>query len=428
MTLTDFARRYGGNSGTRQLMEDLGAALEGASDALMLGGGNPSHIPAVQALFRDRLAAIAADARLFARVFGDYDSPQGHREFVAAIAALLKREYGWSLTRRNIALTHGSQSAFFLLFNMFAGVSQPRPRRILLPMAPEYIGYSDLGMREGMFVAQRPEIELLDEDLFKYHVDLRHLDPGEDIGAICVSRPTNPTGNVIADEEMAGLIAMARQRDIPLIVDGAYGMPFPAIVFTEARPVWNEHVILCLSLSKLGLPGVRTGVVIASEPIIDALTGMNAILHLATGSVGPALALDSVASGDILRISRELVNPFYRLKAARALARAREALKGCEFRIHRPEGAFFLWLWFPGLPVSAAGLYERLKARGVIVLPGHHFFPGLAGPWQHTQECLRVSYTAEDETVERGIGIIAEEVRRAWASPEAQGLSQRWSG
>ncbi len=88
-------------------------------------------------------------------------------------------------------------------------------------------------------------------------------------GAICVSRPTNPpTGNVITDEELARLEELARQNDIPLIVDGAYGTPFPSLLFVDAQPTWNEQIILCLSLSKLGLPAARTGIVIAEASII----------------------------------------------------------------------------------------------------------------------------------------------------------------
>jgi len=212
---------------------------------------------------------------------------------------------------------------------------------------------------------------------------------------------------------------------LPLIVDGAYGTPFPQIIFTEARPVWNEHVVLCLSLSKLGLPGVRTGIVIAAEPIIDAITGMNAIFHLATGSLGPTLALEMVRSGDILRISREIVNPFYRSKAMQALEWIREALAGCNFHVHKAEGAFFLWLWFPGLPIGSAELYACLKARGVIVLPGHHFFPGLREPWSHREECIRVSYTQDDAVVHTGIMSIAEEIRRVMRSDVAAPTSSQ---
>lgn len=420
MKLTDFGRRYGGSSGTRQLMEDLGAALDGSLDVLMLGGGNPSHIPAVQELFRRRALQIASDAKLFAQTVGNYDAPQGQRDFLEALAAMLNREYGWGLSSRNVALTHGSQSAFFLLFNMFAGpCGDGTTQHILLPMTPEYIGYADVGLSDDMFVARRPTIELLDRGQFKYHVDFKGLRLDAGIGAMCVSRPTNPTGNVLTEEEIEALVALARRADVPLIIDGAYGTPFPDIIFTAARPVWNQHVILCLSLSKIGLPGVRTGMVVAAEPVIDALTGMNAILNLSTGSVGPALARQMVESGEILRISRDLVNPYYRAKAERALGWVEELFAGCSYRVHRPEGAFFLWLWFEGLPITSAELYQRLKARGVVVLPGHHFFPGLREAWPHRHECIRVSYTPEDDVVRRGLALIAEEVRAVYAGADA---------
>lgn len=416
MKLSDFGRRFAGPSGTRQLMEDLGSALAGSGEVLMLGGGNPSHISAVETLFRERLRALADDPREFARVLGNYDAPQGEGEFIAALAALLKREFGWPVTPRNIALTHGSQSAFFLLFNMFAGhCGEGEYRRVLLPMTPEYIGYADVGLSDDFFVARRPQIEMLGDRFFKYRVDLQQIEVTPDIGALCVSRPTNPTGNVVTDEELAGLSDLARRHDLPLIVDGAYGTPFPHIVFTEARPLWNEHVILCLSLSKLGLPAVRTGIVIAREEVIDALTGMNAILSLATGSIGAALAVDMVRSGDILHVSREIVRPYYQSRVEQAVQWCREAFAGCDFYIHKPEGAIFLWLWFPGLPITSAELYARLKRRGVLVLSGHYFFPGLHGAWRHREECLRVTYAQDAEVVRKGIAIIAEEVRRAFA-------------
>ncbi len=47
---------------------------------------------------------------------------------------------------------------------------------------------------------------------------------------ICVSRPTNPTGNVITDEELLKLDAL-NQHGIPLVIDNAYGVPFPGIIF-----------------------------------------------------------------------------------------------------------------------------------------------------------------------------------------------------
>jgi valine--pyruvate aminotransferase len=84
------------------------------------------------------------------------------------------------------------------------------------------------------------------------------------------------------------------------------------------------------------------------------------------------------------------------------------------FRIHKPEGAIFLWLWFEGLPITSAELYARLKQDDVYVLSGHHFFPGLDEEWPHRDECVRVSYAQEHEAVERGIAALARAVRRAY--------------
>ena len=92
----------------------------------------------------------------------------------------------------------------------------------------------------------------------------------------------------------------------------------------------------------------------------------------------------------------------------------RKALAGLPFRIHKPEGAIFLWLWFEGLPISSRILYERLKQRGVLIVPGENFFIGLDHDWPHQRECIRVSYAQDPETVRQGVTIIAEEVRRAY--------------
>jgi valine--pyruvate aminotransferase len=50
------------------------------------------------------------------------------------------------------------------------------------------------------------------------------------------------------------------------------------------------------------------------------------------------------------------------------------------------------------------------------VVPGHNFFPGMDSDWQHQQECIRVSYAQDGSTVKQGIGIIAEEVAKAYAA------------
>ena len=415
MRASKFGQKLGGNAGITQLMDDLGQAMSVNRRMLMLGGGNPGQIPAMQALFRRHMQDILDDGDSFERVIGNYGPPQGDPAFIAALARLLQREFGWQLGPQNIAVTNGSQSASFMLFNLFAGESDGgEPGNILLPLAPEYIGYSDQGLSEEFFVAARPHIEHLDEYLFKYRVDFDALHVSNHTAAICVSRPTNPTGNVLTDGEITRLIRLAEDHDLPLIIDSAYGTPFPNIIFTDARPFWNENIIVCMSLSKLGLPGVRTGIVIAREDIIKSMSGINAVLNLTTGGFGPALALRLIENGEIIRVSRDVIRPFYQDKANLSVDLLRAELDGYDFHLHKPEGALFLWLWFRDLPITSQALYERLKARGVLVIPGHHFFPGLMDDWRHKHECIRVTYSQDQAVVDTGLKIIAEEVKKAY--------------
>jgi valine--pyruvate aminotransferase len=396
-------------------MDDLGKALSAGERTLMLGGGNPARIPAVEARFREQMRRLLERGD-FDDLVGSYDSPQGHLRFAEALAELLHRRYRWEVKPSNIALTNGSQTSFFYLFNLLAGTAPDgRKRKILFPLTPEYIGYSDSGIEPDIFVAWKPEIELLEPDLFKYHVDFDRLAVTEDVAAICVSRPTNPTSNVLTREELERLGALAVQKRIPLIVDNAYGTPFPDILFTDAEPIWDENVILTMSLSKLGLPGVRTGIVVASEEIVKAISALNAVVSLAPSSFGAYLALDLVRTGEVLELSRDVIRPFYERKSRQALALIRERLSAVDYRVHKPEGTFFFWLWFPGLPITSEELYQRLKARGVLVVPGHYFFPGLTEDWRHRDECLRVNYSQDDEVVEKGIALLGDELEKAAA-------------
>ena len=406
-------------SGIGELMDDLGHALTAGGDHIhMLGGGQPAHIPAMDALWRQRIEAIAATSGELEHMLGNYEPPAGSTHFRQAIARLFSQEFGWDLSAENIAITMGGQTAFFSLFNALAGrFSDGRQKKILLPLVPEYIGYADQSVSGSMFRSVKPRIEHTGKHEFKYRVDFDHLTVTDDIAAICVSRPTNPTGNVLTDDEINRLAALAKAHDIPLIIDNAYGAPFPNVIFTEAKPIWNEHIILTLSLSKLGLPGTRTGIVIATPEITKAIASMTSIMGLANTNTGQAIVQPLVESGEILRLSNEVVQPFYREKSLQAQAWVKQYFDPqLNYHIHRSEGALFLWAWFEGLPISSHELYERLKARHVLIVPGSYFFFGQDdSDWKHRDECIRINFTMPAGDVETGIRIIGEEVSKAYA-------------
>lgn len=65
--------------------------------------------------------------------------------------------------------------------------------------------------------------------------------------------------------------------------------------------------------------------------------------------------------------------------------------------------------------MPAAELYRRLKARKVLVIPGHYFAYGLDHDWRHPHECLRLTYSQPAPVVQEGLEILAEEAVKAFA-------------
>lgn len=413
-SFSTIGQRLSGPCGIQELMDDLGEALSVFPDMRMLGGGQPAAIPEVQVLWRQRMQAMLDDGSMDKTLL-NYDPPGGNPLFREIFAAFLKRECGWEVTRDNIAVMPSSQSAFFLLFNLLAGETPEGKKRILFPLLPDYIGYANQALSEGQFTACRPLITDQGLHEFKYHVDFDSLKITPDIAAMCVSCPTNPTGNVLTEAEFNQLRDLARHHGIPLMIDNAYGHPFPDVIHGSFRPQWEPGMIFSISLSKVGLPGVRTSIVVADPVIVKALSNMNAIVSLANGNLGQALLAPLLQDDTLLRLGREVIRPFYQERSDGAKAILGHALGSqVPWALHAQEGAFFLWLWLKDLPIPAAELYRRLKARKVLVIPGHYFAFGLEEDWKHPHECLRLTYSQPGHIVQEGLEILADEVKKLW--------------
>lgn len=416
MKFSAFGEKFAAESGISALMEDLGNALAENPDLLFMGGGNPGRIDAVQEVFAGRLRAILDDPAARHHLLGVYQAPRGERVFREQLARYLQSHCGWSVGPEHIAVTNGSQSAFFLLANMFAGADARGATGTLhLPLCPEYVGYKDVAVGSSFFTSCQPLIEHLDQGAFKYRIDRSQHLP-ETTRAVCLSRPSNPTGNVVDDEELQFLVALAGEAQVPLLIDGAYGLPFPGLVYGGERAHWDDNTILMLSLSKLGLPGVRTGIIVARPEIATAVSRANTVMSLASGTLGPAIVAPMLEDGSLDALCREQIVPFYAERRDLAISTLRGELGDLPVHLHSADGGFFLWLWCEGVPLDSNALYERLKARGVVVLPGSDFFIGAPDDWQHQHECLRLSYAGDAATIRDGCALVAEELRHAYTN------------
>lgn len=416
--LTQFGTQMSNLTGVRAIMKDIIETLRAGQgqEFINLSAGNPIILPEVEQLWRDGTAQLLASPE-YGEVVCRYGSSQGYQPLIEAIASDFNQRYGLSLSDRNILITPGSQSIYFYAANAFGGYTTDGDlKQIALPLSPDYTGYGGVSLTPEAVVAYKPRLEIDEKGhRFKYRPDFSQLSITEDTGCVIFSRPCNPTGNVLTDEEVQKIAALAAPLDVPVLIDSAYAPPFPALNFTEMTPIFGDNIIHCMSLSKAGLPGERIGVAIGDPKLIGILESFQTNLCIHSSRYGQAIAAKAIASGALSDIATNVIRPYYQQKFDVVENTLDQSMpKDMPWFLHRGEGAIFAWLWLQDLPITDWEFYQQLKKVGVIVVPGSSFFPGLREDWSHKQQCIRISLTASDEEIETGMQRLAKVAKQVY--------------
>ncbi|MBW4541017.1 MAG: valine--pyruvate transaminase [Myxacorys chilensis ATA2-1-KO14] len=399
-------------SGVRAIMKDIIETLRAGAgqDFINLSAGNPVILPEVEQLWRDCTSDLLSSPD-YGDVVCRYGASQGYQPLVDAVVQDFNQRYGLRLTDRNVLITPGSQNLYFLAANAFGGYAANGDlRKIVLPLSPDYTGYGGVALTPEALIAYRPELEIDQvSHRFKYRPDFSRLTIDEHTGCVIFSRPCNPTGNVLTNDEVNKITTLAAAHDVPVLIDSAYAPPYPALNFTEMTPTFGENVLHCMSLSKAGLPGERIGIAIGDADIISVLEAFQTNLCIHSPRYGQAIAARAIRSGALGEIAVNVIRPFYQQKIAVVEEALNQAMPpDLPWFLHRGEGAIFAWLWLNNLPVTDWEFYQQLKSVGVIVVPGSTFFPGLHDEWDHKQQCLRISLTGTDEELRTAMQRLAE--------------------
>lgn len=401
--LSKFGTQMSQLTGVRAIMKDIIETLRNSTgtEFINLSAGNPVILPEVEQLWRDCTTELLA-SKEYGEVVCRYGSSQGYAPLIDAVVQDFNNRYGLSISNRNVLITPGSQCLYFYAANAFGGyTTEGNLRRVVLPLSPDYTGYGGVSLTPEALIAYKPKLDInYHTNRFKYRPDFSQLQIDKDTGCVIFSRPCNPTGNVITDEEVSKIADLAKLANVPVLIDSAYAPPFPALNFNEMNPQFGDNIIHCMSLSKAGLPGERIGIAIGDPDWIQILESFqtNAAIH--SSRYGQAIAAKAINSGALGEISTNIIRPHYKRKLE-VLAATLDAEMPNDFPwfLHQGEGAIFAWLWLKDLPMSDWDFYQELKKVGVIAVPGSTFFPGLTEPWQHKQECLRISLTATESEI-----------------------------
>ncbi|MEM9507588.1 MAG: valine--pyruvate transaminase [Cyanobacteria bacterium P01_E01_bin.35] len=420
--LSQFGSQMSQITGVRAIMKDIIETLKNSAgkEFINLSAGNPVILPEVEQLWRDCTHELL-DSDEYGEVVCRYGSSQGYAPLIDAVVEDFNTRYDLELSDRHVLITGGSQALYLYAANAFGGyATSGELKQIVLPLSPDYTGYGGVSLTPEALLAYKPTLEIdQDRHRFKYRPDFSQLQINEQTGCVIFSRPCNPTGNVISDEEVIKIASLAEQYDVPVLVDSAYAPPFPALNFTEMKPQFGKNIIHCMSLSKAGLPGERIGIAIGDPQLIQILESFqtNACIH--SSRYGQAIAARAISSGKLADLATNVIRPHYQRKIEILETILDEEMPDIPWYLHQGEGAIFAWLWLKDLPMTDWEFYQELKQVGVIAVPGSTFFPGLQEEWQHKQQCLRISLTATETEIAEAMKRLAQVAAQVYQLVEA---------
>ncbi|MEW2584107.1 succinyldiaminopimelate transaminase [Streptomyces virginiae] len=216
------------------------------------------------------------------------------------------------------------------------------------------------------------------------------LDPAR-VKLLWLNSPSNPTGKVLAKDELVRIVAWAREHGILLFSDECY-----LELGWEAEPVSVLHDDVCggsyegivavHSLSKRSnLAGYRAAFVAGDADVLRELLEIRK--HGGMMTPAPVQAATVAALGD----DRHVAEQRERYAARRAALRA--ALEAHGFRVEHSEASLYLWVT---RDEPCWDTVAHLADLGILVAPGD--FYGEAGA-----RFVRVAFTATDERVEAAV-------------------------
>jgi aspartate/methionine/tyrosine aminotransferase len=333
-------------------------------------------------------AAIAAGHRALA------EFPQGYWESVA-LAERLERHYrelyGLSVPHERILLTMGASAALVLamsvLFSPGARVALARPGYPAHRNALLALGLEPVEIDCGAETRFQPTAAMV-----------AALDPAP--AGLILTSPSNPTGTMIDDADLAAIATACRARDIRIISDETYhGITYGA----RARSIL-EHApdaVVANSFSKYWcMTGWRLGWTVVPPGLVEPMRRFANNLFLVPPTLSQHVALAAMDETAALEANVATYATNRRLLA--------DALAGLGIsRIAPPDGAFYIYADVGDLTRdSLAWCRELLDATGVAINTGRDF-DGL-----HGDRFVRISFAVSTQETVRAIECLDGWIRR----------------
>jgi GntR family transcriptional regulator / MocR family aminotransferase len=218
----------------------------------------------------------------------------------------------------------------------------------------------------------------------------------------------SPTGAVLGDARREELLALADENETPVVEDDydcELRLGVPPVPALKTRDT-SGQVLYVGTFSKVLIPGMRVGYLLAPEPLLPRLALTRLASDFGTNAVAQAAVAELLAAGELERHVRRVRKRYAARLAALDRALADALPEGARWR--RPAGGSALWLALPPRADPDAVWRGALEA-GIAALRGDAFFFDRRG-----REFLLLGVAGVDEAgIAEGAARLGEVVRRA---------------
>ena len=293
-----------------------------------------------------------------------YEPTEGYGPLRAAVARHLLG-FGVPAAPDQVIVTSGAQQAIDLTLRALT-----KPGDYVVAESPTYLGILDACEANGVRLIGVPmddegmAVERLAPLLATYRPKL----------LITVPNSHNPTGITMSTARRRALLALCAEHSLPIMEEDAYGelryggQPAPRL---KALP-GGEEVIYVSSFSKVMLPGLRLGYLLASREIHSRIVFIKQASDRASGSLVQRAIYRCLESRRLRSYVQSVSRRCRERRDAMLVALERHLPPGARWTI--PDGGLYLWVRLPE-GVSALALYRAALAHDVVVAPGGAYFP-----------------------------------------------------
>ncbi len=319
------------------------------------------------------------------RGYTSYTSNHGTPELRQAIASYLTKFQLDFDPLREVLVTVGASEAIDIALRTLVSPGD----EVLIP-EPAYVSYRPGTVLAGGIPVGVPTFA---DDEFRLRPDVLRSRITPQSKAIILCYPSNPTGAVMSEQDLAALAQVIIEHDLFVISDEIYAeLTYSGQhVSIAAMPGMKERTILVSGMSKaFAMTGWRIGYAAAPAPILDAMVKIHQYTMLCAPVMGQMAAVEALTHGQTEKV--KMISQYDQRR--RLIV---QGLRDIGLSCHEPKGAFYAFPDIRSTGLSSEAFAEGLLHHGkVAVVPGNVFGEGGEG-------FVRCSYATSIDQIERAL-------------------------